>query len=187
MSIRALSVFSVPRRRRSWQVACWVAVGLAVILGLYLPGYAAESGAESKTPAIPVVKDLGPSGVPTVEWLPKQRPVKLAEAREAKEMKPYTEEILGTDVTFDMVPIPGGEFLMGSPKDEADRKEDEGPQREGRGQSFLDGQVRGDLDGVRTLGHGHRPEFCATRRSTRPTLTTTWPTRSRDRACRTAT
>lgn len=44
------------------------------------------------------------------------------------EMQPYTEELVGTDVTFDMVPIPGGTFLMGSPEDEADRKEDEGPQ-----------------------------------------------------------
>jgi formylglycine-generating enzyme required for sulfatase activity len=43
------------------------------------------------------------------------------------DFKPYTEEITGTDVTFDMVPIPGGEFQMGSPEDEADRKPDEGP------------------------------------------------------------
>ena len=43
-------------------------------------------------------------------------------------MKPYTEEVTGIDVKFDMVPIPGGEYLMGSPKSEADRNEDEGPQ-----------------------------------------------------------
>ncbi len=29
-----------------------------------------------------------------------------------------------------MVPIPGGKFLMGSPEDEEDRNEDEGPQHE---------------------------------------------------------
>ncbi|MBW3541641.1 MAG: formylglycine-generating enzyme family protein [Planctomycetes bacterium] len=50
------------------------------------------------------------------------------EAKSAAEMKPYTDEISGTEVTFDMVPIPGGEFLMGSPPDEKGRKEDEGPQ-----------------------------------------------------------
>ena len=43
-------------------------------------------------------------------------------------MKGYTAAIPGTEVTFDMVPIPGGEFLMGSPQSEADRKDDEGPQ-----------------------------------------------------------
>jgi formylglycine-generating enzyme required for sulfatase activity len=43
-------------------------------------------------------------------------------------MKPYVEVIPGTEIKFEMVPIPGGEFLMGSPEDEADRGEDEGPQ-----------------------------------------------------------
>jgi formylglycine-generating enzyme required for sulfatase activity len=43
-------------------------------------------------------------------------------------MVPYTETVPGTEVTFDMVPIPGGEFLMGSPGSEAERGEDEGPQ-----------------------------------------------------------
>ena len=31
------------------------------------------------------------------------------------------EKIPGTDVTFEMIPIPGGEFLMGSPATEAHR------------------------------------------------------------------
>lgn len=43
-------------------------------------------------------------------------------------MVAYTETIPGTEVTFEMMPIPGGEFTMGSPEDEADRAEDEGPQ-----------------------------------------------------------
>ncbi|MCA9118116.1 MAG: formylglycine-generating enzyme family protein, partial [Planctomycetaceae bacterium] len=57
-------------------------------------------------------------------------PVKVAaaEATAPEEMKPYTEQLTGTKVTFDMVPIPGGEFVMGSPEDEADRRKDEGPQ-----------------------------------------------------------
>jgi formylglycine-generating enzyme required for sulfatase activity len=42
--------------------------------------------------------------------------------------KPYSEPIPGSDVKFDMVPIPGGEFLMGSPASEAGRATDEGPQ-----------------------------------------------------------
>jgi formylglycine-generating enzyme required for sulfatase activity len=42
--------------------------------------------------------------------------------------KSYTQTIPGTSVCFDMVAIPGGRFLMGSPADEAGRKDDEGPQ-----------------------------------------------------------
>jgi formylglycine-generating enzyme required for sulfatase activity len=41
---------------------------------------------------------------------------------------PYTETIPGTEVTFDMVPIPGGEFVLGSPDSEVGRSPDEGPQ-----------------------------------------------------------
>jgi formylglycine-generating enzyme required for sulfatase activity len=44
------------------------------------------------------------------------------------EMKPYTNVIPGTRVTYVMVPIPGGEFVMGSPEGETGRKPDEGPQ-----------------------------------------------------------
>lgn len=43
-------------------------------------------------------------------------------------MVPYTVTIPGTDISFEMVPVPGGKFLMGSPETEAERKKDEGPQ-----------------------------------------------------------
>ena len=43
-------------------------------------------------------------------------------------MKRYTDTIPGTQITFDMLPIPGGTFMMGSPATEAGRKADEGPQ-----------------------------------------------------------
>ena len=45
-------------------------------------------------------------------------------------MVPYSFKIPGTDVTIDMVPIPGGTYMMGSPDDEDGRKDDEGPQIE---------------------------------------------------------
>lgn len=51
-----------------------------------------------------------------------------AEAKTAADMKRYTEVLVGTDVSFDMVPIPGGEFVMGSPESEPGRNEDESPQ-----------------------------------------------------------
>jgi len=41
--------------------------------------------------------------------------------------KSYTETIPGGQVKFDMVAIPSGEFVMGSPPGEANRKDDEGP------------------------------------------------------------
>jgi formylglycine-generating enzyme required for sulfatase activity len=44
------------------------------------------------------------------------------------DMKAYTNTIPGTRVDYVMVPIQGGEFLMGSPAGEAGRKDDEGPQ-----------------------------------------------------------
>jgi formylglycine-generating enzyme required for sulfatase activity len=42
--------------------------------------------------------------------------------------KPFTQRIPGSDVTFNMMPIPAGKFLMGSPASEKGRKPDEGPQ-----------------------------------------------------------
>jgi formylglycine-generating enzyme required for sulfatase activity len=44
------------------------------------------------------------------------------------EMKLYTNSIPGTQVKYVMVPIPGGEFMMGSPDNEPGHKPDEGPQ-----------------------------------------------------------
>jgi formylglycine-generating enzyme required for sulfatase activity len=42
-------------------------------------------------------------------------------------MVAYDERIPGSDVTFRMIPVPGGTFRMGSPAAEADRSADEGP------------------------------------------------------------
>ncbi|MFN7922707.1 MAG: SUMF1/EgtB/PvdO family nonheme iron enzyme [Bryobacteraceae bacterium] len=48
---------------------------------------------------------------------------------EKDEFKAYKQTIPGTDVSYEMAPIPGGEFLMGTPEGEPGRKKDEGPQR----------------------------------------------------------
>jgi formylglycine-generating enzyme required for sulfatase activity len=45
------------------------------------------------------------------------------------DMKPYTNTIPGTQVTYVMIPVPGGEFEIGSPDTEPGRKPDEGPRR----------------------------------------------------------
>ena len=52
-----------------------------------------------------------------------------AEAKAEPEMKRYTEKVHGTDAKFDMLPIPGGEYLIGSPDKEPGHKPDESPQR----------------------------------------------------------
>ncbi len=41
----------------------------------------------------------------------------------------FTQKIPGTDVEFEMIYVPGGEFTMGSPESEPGRDQDEGPQR----------------------------------------------------------
>ncbi|MDB4567117.1 hypothetical protein N9Z78_03870, partial [Akkermansiaceae bacterium] len=44
------------------------------------------------------------------------------------DLEPYTETVPGADnATFEMLPIPGGEFTLGTPDSEADRSTDEGP------------------------------------------------------------
>ncbi|MDI6450247.1 formylglycine-generating enzyme family protein [Anaerobaca lacustris] len=53
-------------------------------------------------------------------------------ASQEKLPKKYTETITtktGTELSLEMVLIPGGTFLMGSPASEPGRKDDEGPQR----------------------------------------------------------
>jgi formylglycine-generating enzyme required for sulfatase activity len=46
------------------------------------------------------------------------------------EMKAYSTTIPGSELAFEMLPIPGGKFKIGSPESEAGRKPDESPQRE---------------------------------------------------------
>ena len=118
-TIRQLLSDSTPRARaehsgrRRWQSSagttvlwCGAVLSVATFCGTGLVADAAE----------------------TAEATPPSVKVPAAEASAEQEMKPYTEQITGTAVTFGMVPIAGGEFVMGSPVTEAGRKADEGPQ-----------------------------------------------------------
>ncbi|MBR9998489.1 MAG: formylglycine-generating enzyme family protein [Cyclobacteriaceae bacterium] len=55
--------------------------------------------------------------------------VTLSHAQDV-EVVAYVEEIPGSQVAIEMVPVQGGSFVIGSPDTEADRDVDEGPQRE---------------------------------------------------------
>ena len=60
--------------------------------------------------------------------------------KDESEMKAYTNTIPGTGVSYAMAPIPGGEFIMGSPDSEKARKPDEGPQHKVKISPFWMGQ-----------------------------------------------
>ena len=51
-------------------------------------------------------------------------------------LQAYDEEIPGAETSIRMVPIPAGEFLMGTPTDETGRAPDEGPRRQVRLEAF---------------------------------------------------
>jgi formylglycine-generating enzyme required for sulfatase activity len=53
-----------------------------------------------------------------------------ASAQTEKAFDPYTVKVPGSEVSFNMLPIPAGTFLMGSPASETGRSADEGPQKE---------------------------------------------------------
>ncbi|MBC8422611.1 SUMF1/EgtB/PvdO family nonheme iron enzyme [bacterium] len=79
-------------------------------------------------------------------------PVVDSDATDQKGMKPYTEVIAGADVTFEMLPIPGGKFTMGSPDGEEGRGDDEGPQVEVEIEPFWMGKYEVTWDEYDTWG-----------------------------------
>lgn len=58
----------------------------------------------------------------------------------AADFKPYIEKIGAANIPFEMLPIKGGEFLMGSPDAEKGRLDDEGPQHPVTVKSFWMGK-----------------------------------------------
>jgi formylglycine-generating enzyme required for sulfatase activity len=65
--------------------------------------------------------------------------MKLIIQREIRKAQYYPED-LGNGVTLDMVLIPGGTFLMGSPKDELERENSESPEHKLTVSSFFMGK-----------------------------------------------
>src|SRR6266478_6525765 len=75
-------------------------------------------------PSLKVTKE---QEMATVNGIYKQV-VAAANEKSEGEMKFYTNTIPGTAGKYAMVPIKGGEFMMGSPDSEPGRNPDEGPQ-----------------------------------------------------------
>jgi len=133
-------MYSVSSNRSIWQPLPPLLVSLAVFIFIYtFPEPAKSSDAESSAKNT-AGSAFDPTVAPTTVWLPKLAKNSDAEANDHSGMKPYTEEILGAGVKFDMVPIPGGTFMMGSPKSETGRNVDEGPQHEVKIEPFWMGK-----------------------------------------------
>jgi len=64
--------------------------------------------------------------VEEVDYLAEEKIEKPVYPPDTGEFVNYTEEILDTGVTFNMIAIPGGTFMMGSPESEPYRRGDEG-------------------------------------------------------------
>lgn len=62
-------------------------------------------------------------------------------AAEINSFASFTETIPGTSVSFEMIAVPGGEFMIGSPNEEPYRNPDEGPQRRVRISPFWMGKT----------------------------------------------
>jgi formylglycine-generating enzyme required for sulfatase activity len=87
-----------------------------------------------------------PNDWEAVKWLPLARRSPAgenpdAEAADEAGMKAYAEAIPGTDLRIEMIPIPSGKFVMGSPESEAGRGEGEGPQHEVEVDAFWMGKT----------------------------------------------
>ena len=121
----------IPNQGVAFRSSSWTAPVALVTLALLVAG-SEMAWSEPPRPAAPVVK-VAPTPVPPFAKLgisadePKQgRFVKTGEGF----MVPYTATIPGTDVEFEMVPISGDKFKMGSPDAEKGHKPAEGPQFE---------------------------------------------------------
>ena len=110
-------------------------MGHLLITATSLAGPIAEAPLKSEGP-LRIIPGERPD--PATDFLPVTEKIyALLKTVPEGEMKPYTEKVtLTEEITFDMVPIAGGEFLLGTPEGEVNRDDDEGPQRKLKIDSF---------------------------------------------------
>ncbi|PNW27261.1 UNVERIFIED_CONTAM: hypothetical protein BEN50_03265 [Euhalothece sp. KZN 001] len=179
-------------RRRMLQLAGWGGVGLGgVIVGQLLfssedepspPPTQPEEGEEEKPPTSsqPEPRETEPSSSNLAEFS-----FEVVTVNDRGEINQRTEETaqqlveeIGNGVNLEMVEIPSGSFLMGSPETEEERDDDEGPQHRVEVPSFLMGKYqvtqaqyqaimgenpsrnRGANNPVETVNWNKAKEFC---------------------------
>lgn len=75
------------------------------------------------------IADEGPAKLPGISTTkPEKGPFVPIDGGKGGYMVPYTQSFERTNISFEMIPIPGGEITVGSPESEESRNEDEGPQ-----------------------------------------------------------
>ncbi|MDB6029661.1 MAG: hypothetical protein JWM68_5884 [Verrucomicrobiales bacterium] len=89
----------------------------------------------------------------------REKIIEASKEHSEAEMKKYKETIPGTPatfppVTFNLMPIRSGEFLMGSPNSEANRKADEGPQHKVKLDPFWMGECEVTWDQYELFMYG---------------------------------
>lgn len=87
-----------------------------------------------------LVADVDPEEMALVRGI-HARIVAAHEADKANEGEPYSSTIPASRVSYEMVPIPAGDFLMGSPEEEEGRGADEGPRHQVKISGFWMGKV----------------------------------------------
>jgi formylglycine-generating enzyme required for sulfatase activity len=110
----------------------WLAASFSLELFVARPAVAqqAKAAANEKTsPTVAQSKAGAPEAAKKPLGIVAQKPATGPSVKiDGGYMVPYTSVIPGTEIRFQMVPIPGGTFTMGSPEDEEGRNDDEGPQ-----------------------------------------------------------
>ena len=100
------------------------------------------------------------------------------------DFKNYTRELEGTELKFDMIAIPGGNFNMGSPATEVGRRPDEGPQHQVKISPFWIGKHEVTWDFFEPFVYKNqeisrskiplKPQVDALTRPTKPYVDMTW-------------
>ena len=127
-------------------------IAAASLAGATLIAFAEDPPPEEKLPA---GKTSDPTLTSPVTWMLDAAPLSDATATKESEMKSYKERIPGTEVMFEMVPISGGKFLLGSPPGEAKREAQEGPQVEIELEPFWMGKCEVSWDEYELWGLGY--------------------------------
>ena len=105
------------RKNRFSRFSKMAIAGVASVVSVcscFVPQAIAQAIAQQETESVPGLRTAQPESGRFVE-------------ADGMFMVPYSATLPGTDVSFEMVPIPGGTFAMGSPASEKHRNDDEGP------------------------------------------------------------